>query len=176
MTTPPGSGPDESASGNAASSNTPGSTPPGDTPPGNAAPDNTAEPATKAPPPRRRWKLKLFLLGLLLLPVLFVGFYTVIMLNYAYSTGNQSGQLLTFSHRGWLCKTWEGELAIPVPGMAPTRWAFSVRDDDVARQLIDAPGRRVVLFYEEHRGLPTRCFGATNFFVDSVVVDSAGMP
>lgn len=133
-------------------------------------PDAVPEQAAPAPPPRR-WKLKAFLLSLVLLPVLFVAFYTVIMLNYAYSEGNRAGYLQKFSRKGWLCKTYEGELAITsVPGVAPTTWEFSVRDRDVARQLTDASGKRVVLFYEEHRGLPTRCFGATPYFVDSVVV------
>lgn len=127
--------------------------------------------APSAPRRRRRWKLKVFLLSLFLLPVLFVGFYTAVMLSYSYSEGNRAGYLQKFSRKGWICKTYEGELAVTsVPGVAPTIWEFSVRDDDVARQLTDASGKRVVLFYEEHRGLPTRCFGATDYFVDSVVV------
>ena len=145
-----------------------------DTPPGPAAvpPDEPAPPPPpETPRPSRRWKLKAFLAGLVLLPVLFVAFYTLIMLSYAYSEGNRAGYLQKFSRRGWLCKTYEGELMMTsVPGVAPTIWAFSVRDDAVARQLIDASGKRVVLFYEEHRGLPTDCFGATPYFVDSVVV------
>jgi hypothetical protein len=144
---------------------------PGEVPPAESVPP----PATPATPPaprrRRRWKLKAVIAGLILLPLLFVGFYTIIMLNYAYSEGNHAGYLQAFVRRGWLCKTYEGELTItPVPGVAPTTWEFSVRDEEVARQLGEASGKRVVLFYEEHRGLPTGCFGATNFFVDSVVV------
>ena len=148
-----------------------------DTPsgPGAVPPDEPASPAAPeaaAPPPRkRRWKLKAFLAGLVLLPLLFVAFYTLIMLSYAYSEGNRAGYLQKFSRRGWLCKTYEGELMMTsVPGVAPTVWEFSVRDDAVARQLIEASGKRVVLFYEEHRGLPTDCFGATPYFVDSLVV------
>lgn len=143
---------------------------PGAVPPGEPAPP--AAPEAAAPPPRkRRWKLKAFLAGLVLLPLLFVAFYTLVMLSYAYSEGNRAGYLQKFSRRGWLCKTYEGELMMTsVPGVAPTVWEFSVRDDAVARQLIDASGKRVVLFYEEHRGLPTDCFGATPYFVDSVVV------
>lgn len=137
-------------------------------------PETGPEPQPVVVPPSRpprRWKVKAFLLGLLLLPVLFVTFYTVIMLNYAYSEGNRAGYLQKFSRKGWFCKTYEGELAITsVPGVAPTTWEFSVRKGDVARQLTDASGKRVVLFYEEHRGLPTSCFGATPYFVDSVVV------
>ena len=143
---------------------------PGAVPPEEPAP--AAAPEDAPPPPRkRRWKLKAFLAGLVLLPLLFVAFYTLIMLTYAYSEGNRAGYLQKFSRRGWLCKTYEGELMMTsVPGVAPTVWEFSVRDDAVARQLIEASGKRVVLFYEEHRGLPTDCFGATPYFVDSLVV------
>jgi hypothetical protein len=133
------------------------------------APSDTAEAAP--PPPRRRWKLKAGLAGCLLLPLLFVAFYTFVVLNFDYSEGNRAGYLQKFSRKGWLCKTYEGELAVTsVPGVAPTIWEFSVRDRDVAQQLTNASGKRVVLFYEEHRGVPTKCFGATNYFVDSVVV------
>ena len=143
---------------------------PGAVPSEEPAPAGAPE-AAATPPRRRRWKLKAFLAGLVLLPLLFVAFYTLIMLSYAYSEGNRAGYLQKFSRRGWLCKTYEGELMMTsVPGVAPTVWEFSVRDDAVARQLIDASGKRVILFYEEHRGLPTDCFGATPFFVDSVVV------
>ena len=144
-----------------------------ETPPEPSAvpPEPSAPSAAPPSPRRRRWKLKAFLAGLVLLPVLFVAFYTLIMLSYAYSEGNRAGYLQKFSRRGWLCKTYEGELMMTsVPGVAPTVWEFSVRDEAVARQLTDASGKRVVLFYEEHRGLPTDCFGATNYFVDSVVV------
>ena len=144
-----------------------------ETPPEPSAvpPEPSAPSAAPPSPRRRRWKLKAFLAGLVLLPVLFVAFYTLIMLSYAYSEGNRAGYLQKFSRRGWLCKTYEGELLMTsVPGVAPTVWEFSVRDEAVARQLTDVSGKRVVLFYEEHRGLPTDCFGATNYFVDSVVV------
>ena len=128
-------------------------------------------PATPPPSPKRRWKLKAGLAGCLILPVLFVAFYTFVVLTFDYSEGNRAGYLQKFSRKGWLCKTYEGELAVTsVPGVAPTIWEFSVRDKDVARQLTNASGKRVVLFYEEHRGVPTKCFGATNYFVDSVVV------
>jgi hypothetical protein len=75
------------------------------------------------------------------------------------------------SSKGWICKTHEGELAISiVPGVTPTIWYFSVRDESVMPQLNAALGKRVVLHYREHRGLPTNCFGETNYFVTDVRV------
>jgi hypothetical protein len=133
------------------------------------------EPAPAAVPGRRRWLgLKRWQLGLgavLLAPLLLFLLYTAVVLNWSYSEGVRAGYLQKFSRKGWLCKTWEGELALTtVPGVAPVLWNFTVRNDAAARQLNIALGRRVLLFYQEHRGIPTRCFGDTNYFVDSVKI------
>jgi hypothetical protein len=129
--------------------------------------DQVPEPA---PAPRRhRSKAPLIIALLLLSPILVLALYTVVVLNWAYSDGDRSGYLQKFSRRGWVCKTYEGELAMSsVPGVAPTIWTFSVRDKDVARKLNENLGRQVVLHYSEHRGVPTTCFGTTDYYVDSV--------
>ena len=94
-------------------------------------------------------------------------------LSWSYSEGERAGVLQKFSRRGWVCKTYEGELAMSiVPGVAPTIWDFSVRDEPVVPRLSAAIGKRVVLHYTEHRGVPTTCFGQTAYFVDSVAVDA----
>jgi len=73
------------------------------------------------------------------------------------------------SEKGWLCRTWEGELAMAtVPGVAPELFQYSVRDDSVARAIQELDGRRVALTYEQHRGVPTSCFGETEYFVTGV--------
>jgi len=93
------------------------------------------------------------------------------MLWWAYSEGDRAGVLQKFSKRGWICKTWEGEIAMyVVGGVAPQIWEFSVRDDQVARDLETAVGQQVRLHYAEHRGLPTNCFGETDYFVKRVEV------
>ena len=127
--------------------------------------------APPAPPPRRRWwrRWKLILGIVLATPVAAFAFFTLASLTWSYSEGQRSGYLQKFSKRGWICKTWEGELAMTtVPGVAPTLWNFTVRHDAVARQINLAIGRRVIMFYSEHRGVPSRCFGDTDYFVDSV--------
>jgi hypothetical protein len=89
------------------------------------------------------------------------------MLWFAYSEGERAGVLQKFSKRGWLCKTYEGELALyVVGGIAPQIWHFSVRDEAVAEQLHKSVGEHVRIHYEEHRGLPTDCFGETDYFAD----------
>jgi hypothetical protein len=76
-----------------------------------------------------------------------------------------------FSYKGWLCKTWEGELLLTtVPGAIPEKFEFTVRDEIVARQLMDAAGKRVILSYAQHKGLPGSCFGDTEYFVERLQV------
>jgi hypothetical protein len=128
-------------------------------------------PAAPVPtrPPRRRFRS--YLWGSLLGALLLIGLYTLFMLWYSYSDGDRAGVLQKFSKRGWVCKTWEGEIAMyVVGGVAPQIWNFSVRDDAVAAQLQAAVGQQVRLHYSEHRGLPTNCFGETDYFVNRVEV------
>src|SRR5262245_2740089 len=112
------------------------------------------------------------ILGVVLLVLLLlVALYIWAMLSWPYSEGERAGILQKFSSKGWLCKTHEGELAISiVPGVTPVIWDFSVRDVSLAPQINAALGKRVVLHYREHRGLPTRCFGDTSYFVTAVRV------
>ena len=104
--------------------------------------------------------------------LLFLGAaYLLVAFNYSYSDGSRAGYIQKFSHKGWICKTNEGELAMTtVPGVAPVLWAFSVWDDKVASQLPQAMGKRLVLHYKEYRYLPTTCFGETAYFVDRIEV------
>lgn len=96
--------------------------------------------------------------------------YTWFTLNWAYSEGDRAGYLQTFSKKGWLCKTWEGEVLLSsMPGAIPERFAFTVRDDAVAAQLASKIGHRVQVSYEQHKGVPTSCFGDTEYYVKGVV-------
>ena len=132
----------------------------------------SADATAPAPPKKRRFsRWKVFLVAAVVSPLLVFGLYTWIALSWSYSEGDRSGILQKFSHKGWFCKTWEGELAMSiVPGVTPTIWQFSVRGDSAAHRVNVALGRRVVLHYREHRGVPTSCFGQTPYFVDSVRV------
>jgi hypothetical protein len=89
-----------------------------------------------------------------------------VTLNYAYSAGDRAGFVQKLSKKGWICKTWEGELAMAnLPGTMPQIFAFSVRNDSIAALIQRDMGKRVSLTYEEHRGVPTKCFGETPYYV-----------
>jgi hypothetical protein len=110
-----------------------------------------------------------WLFGLLLVGALLLAGYTELMLRWSYSTGERAGYVQKLSRKGWICKTWEGEMALAsMPGTVAERFAFSVRDDAVAEQINQDLGRRVTLVYEQHVGLPTTCFGETQYFITRV--------
>ena len=95
--------------------------------------------------------------------------YVYIALNWSYSSGERAGFLQKVSHKGWICKTWEGELSlVAMPGAAPEKFLFTVRDDAIAQKVSAAAGKRVTLNYEQHKGLPSSCFGDTDYFVVDV--------
>ena len=95
--------------------------------------------------------------------------YVYIALNWSYSSGERAGFLQKVSHKGWICKTWEGELSlVAMPGSAPEKFLFTVRDEVVAQKVSAAAGKRVTLNYEQHKGLPSSCFGDTEYFVIDV--------
>ena len=97
--------------------------------------------------------------------------YFLIVLNWNYSTGERAGWVQKFSRKGWICKTWEGEMAmVSMPGAVPEKFYFTVRDDAVAERINKVIGKRVALAYEEKVGLPTSCFGDTRHFVNGVKV------
>lgn len=122
-----------------------------------------------APLPRRRRRLWPFALALAVIPFVLFSLYVGLMLTWSYSDGERAGVLQKFSRKGWLCKTYEGELAMTTtPGVAPIIWDFSARDKNVIPALRAAIGKRVVVHYTEHRGIPTACFGQTGYFADSI--------
>ena len=109
------------------------------------------------------------LVGVLVVIVTLAVGYFWVALSWNYSTGERAGWVQKFSKKGWLCKTWEGELAmVSMPGAAPEKFYFTVRDDAVAGELNKVMGRRVALHYEEKVGLPTSCFGETRHYVTRV--------
>jgi hypothetical protein len=101
-----------------------------------------------------------------------VSCYFWLVLKWSYSSGERAGWVQKFSHKGWICKTWEGELAlVSLPGSSVEKFYFTVHDDATATQIQQAMGKRVTLHYEEKVGLPTSCFGETRHFVSKVSVN-----
>ncbi len=119
--------------------------------------------------PVMKSKILRFLLIVLIALLLLSGGWLWLTLNWSYSQGERAGYVQKLSKKGWLCKTWEGEIAmVTMPGAIPEKFDFTVRDEAVAQRINLLAGKRVVLNYEQHRFIPSSCFGETEYFVASV--------
>ncbi|MFT3907738.1 MAG: hypothetical protein QM718_15680 [Steroidobacteraceae bacterium] len=97
--------------------------------------------------------------------------FTWFTLTWSYASGERAGYVQKLSHKGWVCKTWEGEMAmVNLPGTLTEKFDFTVRDDAVVRQINSLMGKRVTLRYNQHRWIPNSCFGETEYFVTSVTL------
>ena len=134
------------------------------------APDSSSREVAAKVPFTTRVKKFFFrlILFLIIVPPILIAIYIYAALKFTYSQGERVGYVQKFSHKGWICKTWEGELAmVNLPGSMPQIFRFTVRDAEVAGAINDTLGKRMVLHYEQHRGLPTSCFGDTSYFITS---------
>lgn len=112
-----------------------------------------------------------WLSGLLVAFVLLFAAYTWLVLSWSYAVGERAGYVQKLSRKGWVCKTWEGELAlVTMPGTVAEKFFFSVRNEAIADQINRSIGRRVSLEYEEHIGVPSSCFGETGHYITGVKV------
>ncbi len=129
----------------------------------------TPEPASRPGFLRRHWGKATFML-VIIVPVLLFTIWAGLTLTYTYSSGERSGFVQKLSRKGWVCKTWEGELAmVNMPGAMSQIFTFTVRSDSLAEAINRAMAKgRVVLYYKEHRGVPSSCFGETGYFVEQV--------
>jgi len=107
---------------------------------------------------------KLIIAAVVIVPVLLFALYTWSTLTWSYSSGERAGYVQKFSKKGWICKTWEGELAIvSIPGTMSEKFYFTVRNDSIAARVNQTMGKRVALVYHQHVGSPTSCFGETEY-------------
>lgn len=137
--------------------------------PGAAVAPGSPPPATAPEGPQsffRRHRWKIILIGVLTAIAGVAALWTLATLTFSYSDGDRIGYVQKFSHKGWVCRTWEGELAMtPVPGSAPEIFYFTVRDKGVVKKIQEAEGKKVALHYKEKRGVPSSCFGDTRYFI-----------
>ena len=132
-------------------------------------PDAPEPPPPPAPVKKKRNKVLMVLLALLLIPAVIVALWIWVTLGYTYAVGERAGYVQKISKKGWLCKTWEGELAMAnLPGTMPQIFSFTVRNDSIAHVIEQNAGKQVSLTYEQHRGIPSSCFGETEYFATRV--------
>jgi hypothetical protein len=110
-----------------------------------------------------------YALWLLIIPIILFAVYTWASLTWVYSSGERAGYVQKLSQKGYICKTYEGELIlVSMPGTQAEKFYFTVRNAEVAKHINDTVGKRVRLVYEEHKGIPSSCFGESSYFVQDV--------
>lgn len=146
----------------------PGSAEPGSADTASAAPASDAPRPAKKSFVRRHW-LAVTVLAVLGLPAVGLATWTAAALSWSYSEGSRAGFVQKISKKGWLCKTWEGTLYTDIAkGFRSDSFSFSVRSDSIAKAISDLSGKRVTVTYQQHVGVPTSCFGETEYFVTAV--------
>jgi hypothetical protein len=116
-------------------------------------------------------KMIRWLILFLAIPIALIALYTWAVLSWSYSTGERAGYVQKLSQKGFVCKTYEGELIlVSMPGTQAEKFFFTVRDPKIAALINETVGKRVRLTYEQHIGVPTSCFGETQYFVTNVQV------
>lgn len=116
-------------------------------------------------------KLLKYSLWLLIIPIALFALYTWATLSWVYSSGERAGYVQKLSQKGYICKTYEGELVlVSMPGTQAEKFFFTVKNKAVADKINESIGKRVSLTYEEHKGIPSSCFGETSYFVQNVSV------
>ena len=122
---------------------------------------------------------KILLLAIII-PIVLFALYTWATLNWVYSTGERAGYVQKFSEKGYICKTYEGELVlVSMPGTQAEKFLFTVKDKALVEKINNSLGKRVRLTYEEHKGIPGSCFGETPYYVQNLQLlqnDSFNLP
>ena len=140
------------------------------------APESPQSGTAEAPPTqasrqgfiRRHW-LATTLVVLIGVPAFVFTVWAGVALKFSYSDGTRTGFVQKLSRKGWICKTWEGEMAMTAqPGVAPVLFDFTVRLDSIATEITKLEGKQATLHYSEHKGVPSSCFGETGHFVNGV--------
>ncbi len=114
--------------------------------------------------------IKYFLLLAVIAGAVFA-LYTWASLNWVYSSGERAGYVQKFSLKGYVCKTWEGEIVlVSMPGTQAEKFVFTVKDKAIVSKVNDSLGKRVKIYYEEHKGIPSSCFGETAYYVKDLQI------
>ena len=109
---------------------------------------------------------------LLLVVILGISGYFAFIYYVPFSEGYRSGELIKFSNKGVLVKTWEGEISQGISGAQI--FSFSVEDgkQQLIQKLVDLQGKYVKLTYKE-RYDTFFWLGDTKYFIEAVVEEES---
>lgn len=114
-------------------------------------------------------------LGIGIVAILALAVWIFIKFFFVFGSGVKAGEMNFFVYKGYIFKTYEGRLIQTgynsknsTATIQSNEFNFSVKDEEVARQLERCAGKHVELHYKEYLGtLPWR--GMSKYVVDSVL-------
>ena len=110
--------------------------------------------------------LKKLIIGIILFFIAFFAFIYYV----PYSEGVRAGELVKFSHKGILFKTWEGEISQGVSEAQLFQFSVQDKEEKVIQDLNDLQGKYVKVYYfERYRSI--FWLGDTNYFITKVEED-----
>ena len=103
------------------------------------------------------------------IPLVLLVAYTFFTLHWVYSSGERAGFVQKISEKGFVCKTYEGELVlVTIPGTQAEKFFFTAKNKEIYKKVNETIGQRVRLMYKQHKWIPSSCFGDTEYFVYAV--------
>lgn len=114
---------------------------------------------------------KILVYGILAI-VLATSAYIAALYYATFSDGIRTGELIKFSHKGYIFKTWEGELSQGLSGSQ--KFAFSVMDNEpeLIEQMKLNQGKFVKIEYIERYGTFS-WWGETNYYITKVTPEKS---
>ncbi len=106
--------------------------------------------------------------GIVLLAILYYSFIYFV----PYSEGTRAGELIKFSRKGVLSKTWEGQISQGISGAQIFDFSVMDGEDEVIQKLKDYQGNYVKLTYVE-RYATFIFWGDTKYFVTDVTKENS---
>ncbi|MEO8934732.1 MAG: 6-phosphogluconate dehydrogenase [Xanthomarina sp.] len=115
--------------------------------------------------------MKKFLIKFLVVFILALAGYASFIYFATYSEGVRAGELVQFSSKGMLIKTWEGEISQGVSEGQLFKFSVQDKEKEVIQNLKDFQGKYVKLHYFE-RYNNIFWLGDTKFFITKVEEDT----
>lgn len=104
--------------------------------------------------------------------ILGIAAYFAFVYYVPFSEGYRSGELIKFSRKGVIAKTWEGEISQGISGAQIFEFSVQDSEEDVIEQLIKLQGKYVKVTYKERYGT-FFWLGDTKYFITGVVEEDS---
>ena len=100
------------------------------------------------------------------------GIYFAFIYYATFSEGVRSGELIKFSRKGVLVKTWEGEISQGISGAQIFKFSVEDQEEEVIEKMIDYQGKYVKVSYKERYGT-FFWLGDTKYFITKVELEES---